>query len=75
MHSKHMYKLEENRLSDPRDEFSDEYKGKYGEDEGHGENSWVAVARFRCPKLTQPRDKVTVGCPCASAPLYNARWV
>jgi hypothetical protein len=37
MHSKYMYKLQENRLSDPRDEFCDEYKGKYGEDEGHGE--------------------------------------
>jgi hypothetical protein len=68
MHGRNMYKLQENRLSDPRDEFCDEYKGEYGENEGHGENSWVA--RFRWPKRrgvlnpTQPRDKVSV--PCAS---------
>jgi hypothetical protein len=36
MHNKDMYKFLENRLSDPRDEFCDEYKGKYGENEGHG---------------------------------------
>jgi hypothetical protein len=48
MHNKDMYKFLENRLSDPRDEFCDEYKGKYGENEGHGEDSWVA--RFRVPK-------------------------
>lgn len=36
MHDKDMYKLQENRLPDPRDEFCDEYKGEYGENEGHG---------------------------------------
>lgn len=37
MHDKDMYKLQENRLPDPRDEFCDEYKGEYGENEGHWE--------------------------------------
>ena len=32
-----MYKLQKNGLSNPGDKFGDEYKGKYGEDEGHGE--------------------------------------
>ena len=37
MQSKRIYEVQENRLSDPRNEFCDEYKGKYGENEGHGE--------------------------------------
>ena len=43
MESKDMYKFQENRLSDPRDEFCDEYKGKYGDNEGHGEE-WLGCA-------------------------------
>jgi hypothetical protein len=38
-----MYKVLENRLSDPRDEFSDEYKGKYGENERHEEQIGCAL--------------------------------
>ena len=54
MDSKDKYKLQENRLSDPRDEFCDEYKGKYGDNEGHGvENSWVGRT------LTLPGDLTT----------------
>jgi hypothetical protein len=55
------YKVQENRLSDPRDEFSDEYKGEDGENEGHGE---MVGSRASWP-LT------IVGCPCDSAPLYK----
>lgn len=35
MQNEDMYKLQENSLSDPGDEFCDEYKGEYGENEGH----------------------------------------
>jgi hypothetical protein len=51
MHSKQMYKMLENRLSDPGDEFSDEYKGKYGDDERHKEQMGCALTTGEC--LTQ----------------------
>jgi hypothetical protein len=39
MYSKQTYKMQENRFSDPGDEFGDEYKGKYGENERHEEQA------------------------------------
>jgi hypothetical protein len=41
----------EDRLSDPRDEFSDEYKGKYSDDERHEEQIDCAPTTGEC--LTQ----------------------
>ena len=43
MQREKMYKMHENRFSDPRDEFGDEYKGKYGENERHDEQMDCAL--------------------------------
>jgi hypothetical protein len=55
----------ENRLSDPRDEFRDEYKGKYGENERHEEQ----ISRLRAYdwRVLNP-DIRLAHVPCASAP-------
>ena len=39
--------MQENRFPDPRDEFSDEYKGEYGENERHEEQVVCALTMGR----------------------------